>query len=113
MAIFRFYNGNVLAGGIILIRGCLVKIVINENGLLDETEIIINCRQADEGIMRILAGLRMYDKKITGLRDGQTFLLNASDIFYAETVDRKTFLYTAKQVYETPLSLYELEERLV
>jgi len=89
-----------------------VKIVINENSTIDETEIIINCRQADEEIMRICAGLRVFDKKVTGLLDGQTFLLNASDILYAEAVDRKTFLYTANGVYETPFKLYELEDRL-
>ncbi len=89
-----------------------MKIIINENGAADETEIIVNCRHADEQILRICAGLRMFDKKVTGLLDGQTFLLSASDIMYIETVDRKTFLYTAKKVYETPLKLYELEERL-
>jgi len=89
-----------------------MKIVINENSGTPETEIVINCRHADEQILRICAGLRMFDKKVTGLLNEQTFLLNAADILYIETVDRKTFLYTAGQVYETPLKLYELEERL-
>ena len=89
-----------------------MKIIINENINIDETEIIINCRQADEQITRICAGLRVFDRKVTGLHNGQTFILNASDILYVETVDRKTFLYTAGGVYETPFKLYELEERL-
>ena len=89
-----------------------MKIIINENSGIDETEIIINCRGVDEQIMRICAGLRVFDKKVTGLLDGQTFILSASEILYAESVERKTFLYTAHQVYETPLRLYELEERL-
>ena len=89
-----------------------MKITINENANLNETEIIINCRQVDEEIMRICAGLRVFDKKVTGLHNGQTFILSTSDILYAETVDRRTFLYTAGGVYETPLKLYELEERL-
>ena len=89
-----------------------MRIIINENSEVDETEVIINCRQTDEHILRICAGLRMLDKKITGLHEGQTFLLNTGDILYIDTVDRKTFLYTAGQVLETPLKLYELEERL-
>ena len=89
-----------------------MRIIINENATLDETEIIIHCRQADEQILRICAGLRMLDKKVTGLLDGQTFLLGAADILYAEAVDRKVFLYTAQTVYEAPFKLYELEERL-
>jgi len=89
-----------------------MKIVINESSCINETEIIINCRQMDEQIIRICAGLRIIDKKITGFLDGQMYLLAALDILYVETVDRKTFLYTANQVYETPLKLYEMEERL-
>ena len=89
-----------------------MKIIINENREIEETEIIINCRQADEQILRICAGLRMLDKKITGLHECQTFLCSAADVLYIDTVDRKTFLYTESQVLETPLKLYELEERL-
>ena len=89
-----------------------MKIIINENSGLEETEVIINCRQTDEQILRICAGLRMLDKKVTGVWNEQTFILNTSDILYIESVDRKTFLYTASQTYETPLKLYELEERL-
>ena len=89
-----------------------MKITINENSSNVETEVIINCRQKDEQISRIEAGLRMLGKKITGSLGGRTFILNVSDIMYVETVDRKTFIYTAKQVYETPLKLYELEELL-
>lgn len=89
-----------------------MKITINEIGDIDETEVIINCRQTDEQILRICAGLRVYDKKVTGLFNGQTFLLNTGDILYIEAVDRKTFIYTNGQVYESALKLYELEERL-
>ena len=89
-----------------------MKIVINENRAIDETEIIINCRHADEQVLRICAGLRMFDKKVTGMHDSQTFLLSAAEILYIESVDRKTFIYTGSQVYETPLKLYEMEDRL-
>jgi len=89
-----------------------MKITINENSNNTETEIIINCRQKDEYILRIFAGLQILGKKIIGSHNSQTFILNVSDILYVETVDRKTFIYTAKQVYETPLKLYELEGRL-
>ena len=82
-----------------------LKIIINEKDDLAETEIVISCRKADEQILRMVAGMRAFDKKITGFLDGQTFLLSAGEILYFDTADRKTFLYTAKQVYETPLKL--------
>ena len=88
-----------------------MKIVINENRDVDETEVIINCKWVNEDITRICSMLRVFDKKITGFSQGQTFVLNISDVLYVETVDRRTFIYTAEQVYETPLKLYEIEER--
>lgn len=89
-----------------------MKVTIDENPTYQETEIIIHCHQTDPRILRLAAQLGMVERKITGLRDGQTFLLNTSDILYIDTVDRKTFLYGMTQVYETPLRLYELEEQL-
>lgn len=89
-----------------------MKLKINEVGDICETEVVINCRKADGQVLRMAASLRAFDKKITGIKDGQTFLLEAPDILYADTADRKTFFYTKDGVYETPLKLYELEERL-
>ena len=54
----------------------------------------------------------MYDEKLTGQRGGETHILNAADVLYADTADRRTFFYTAEGVYETELRLYELEQRL-
>ena len=89
-----------------------MKIRIEEQRHIEETQVTITCRQMDEQILRMVASLRAFDKKITGLKDGQTFLLAPSDILYCDTADRRTFLYTAQEVYETPLKLYELLERL-
>ena len=90
-----------------------MKIQINENQELQETEVIINCRETTPQILKVIALLRASDKKITGMREGRTYILEASKILYIDTVDKKTFFYTSKEVYETPLRLYELEEQLI
>ena len=89
-----------------------MKITLTEKTDILETEVTITCRQVDEQILRLLANLRAFDKKITGLRDDQTFLLTPGEILYIDTADRRTFLYTTEAVYETPLKLYELAEGL-
>lgn len=89
-----------------------MKIIINENENVKETEITINCRVVNENISKIIASLRSLDQNITGIRNGQTYLLKPWDILYIDTVDRKTFLYGIQEVYETPLRLYELEDNL-
>ena len=56
--------------------------------------------------------LRVLDLKLTGKKDNQTYILDASKVLYIDTVDKKTFFYTKKDIYETELKLYELEEQL-
>ena len=89
-----------------------MQIHIEEDGRCAETRVVIRCRQMDGQIAAMLAQLRAWDAKLTGEKDGQTYLLNARDVLYADTADKRTFLYTDAQVYETPLRLYELEDRL-
>lgn len=89
-----------------------MKIQINENQEFCETEVIINCRETTPQILKVIALLRASEKKITGMKDGRTYILEAAKILYIDTVDKKTFFYTTKDVYETPLRLYELEEQL-
>ena len=89
-----------------------MRILINEDAAIDETEIIVNCKKCDNGILGVIDILRSYDQKITGVKDGRTFILDTKDIIYCDSVDKKTFIYTPDAIYETPLRLYELEKRL-
>lgn len=89
-----------------------MKITINENSSLTDTEIIINCKNADENILKMIASLRIYEHKLTGTKDNKTFIIDANEVLYCDTVDKKTFIYTQNEVFETGLKLYELEERL-
>lgn len=89
-----------------------MKIVINENENFLNTEIIINCKHTDEEVLKLLTVLRTFDNKLTGSKDGKTHILEPLNILYFDTVDKKTFIYTANDAFETDLRLYELEERL-
>lgn len=89
-----------------------MKIHIHEDAACEETEIVIHCKQADSDIFRMLALLHSFEKKLTGNKDGETFIIDAADVLYFDTVDKRTFLYTQDDVLEIPLRLYELEEQL-
>lgn len=89
-----------------------MKIQININPDLSENEITINCKEMTKEIEQIVASLNVSEKKLTGKKEDQTYILDASQILYIDTIDRKVFLYTAEQVFETPLKLYALEEQL-
>ncbi|ANU53460.1 LytTR family transcriptional regulator DNA-binding domain-containing protein [Acutalibacter muris] len=83
---------------------------------ITEPEIILRCAEAGEAAAGLLA--RLYELaagetgKLTGQLEGQTYLLDPAKVLYADTADKRAFLYTAGAVYETELRLYELEERL-
>ena len=46
------------------------------------------------------------------IRDDKTYLLKVGAIYYIESVDKRTYIYTKDSCYETKLRLYELEDRL-
>ena len=79
-----------------------VKITLQEEPEHPGIEVILRCPSAAEPeVLRILSALRpLEERRLTGIREGQTFPL-----------DHRTFLYGQDQVYESPLRLYELEER--
>lgn len=89
-----------------------MKITLNQDPSFPEPEVIINCPQADEDILRLVAMLRIYQRKLLGVLNGEQHLLDVKDILYIDTTDKKTFLYTGTAVYESALRLYELEDGL-
>ena len=89
-----------------------MNVTITENPALDDIEVSVACPRIDERVQRIVSALGAFDRALVGERDGATYRLDVDDVCYAEPVDGKTFLYTADAVYQTPLKLYELEERL-
>lgn len=89
-----------------------MKITLKQDPSYPETEIIIHCPKADEEILRLVATLRVYQKKLVGILDGDRHLLDAKEILYMDKADKKTFLYTKDAVYESALPLYELEDAL-
>ncbi|MFQ8866704.1 MAG: LytTR family DNA-binding domain-containing protein [Eggerthella lenta] len=89
-----------------------MNVTITENPRLADIEVTLACPRIDERVQRIVAGLNAFDRKLAGERDGATYRLDIDDVCYAETVDGRTFLYTEDAVYQTPLRLYELEDKL-
>ncbi len=89
-----------------------MKITLNQDPSFQETEVIIKCPQADEEILRLVAMLRVYQRKLVGMLEGESHLLDVKDVLYIDTTDKRTFLYTLGRVYESALRLYELENTL-
>lgn len=89
-----------------------MKITIDERKTAQDVEVTIVCARADRRVLDLAARLRMLDRKVTGTADDRTRVLSAEDVLFIESVDKRTFIYTADEVLETSLRLYETEERL-
>lgn len=89
-----------------------MKIEINVEPGISDTRIQISCGRLTPEIEKLLATLRILDRKLTAQKDGETYLLDVGEIIFLEAVDRKTFVYTKEEVYESDFKLYELEQQL-
>jgi len=89
-----------------------MKITINTDELCTETEITIRCSRLGDDIEKLISAIRMMDTKLTGRKNGRQYLLEVADVMYIESTDKRTFLYTSSDVYETSFRLYELEAKL-
>lgn len=89
-----------------------MKIEINIDDTLTDTNITVSCKRITPEIEKLISTLRMLDHQLTAVKDGATHIIDISKIIYIESVDRKTFIYTDENVYESNLRLYELEQQL-
>ena len=63
-------------------------------------------------IREIVSFVKSRQGQLSATRDGKRFEVPVVDLFYAEAVDERVFLYTASDSYEIRMKLYELEELL-
>ena len=89
-----------------------MKIVIKIDENIAETEIQVSCKQLTEEVENMIATLRIMNEQMFVHKDQETYLLDVSRISYIESVERKSFVYTEDDVYESKLKLYEMEEKL-
>lgn len=72
----------------------------------------IHCHIISEEVKEIVAFVKSRQGQLTGIIEERQFEIPVGDIFYIESVDNKTFIYTQSKVYEIKHKLYELEELL-
>lgn len=77
-----------------------------------DIEILIKYSTMSKDVERLSTILDAFETRIKCSLDGGEKLVNASDIYYFESVDKKTFVYCEKSVYGTDLRLYQLVEDL-
>lgn len=71
--------------------------------------VTIEYPKLDERTEKLIEKVKFFNVTIVCKKDEKIYKLNFSDVYYIESVDRKTFLYLKNEVYITNKKLYELE----
>ncbi len=87
-----------------------IEIVVDEKAA--DLKISVTCRQLTPDVEKIIATLRIMNHQLTAKKGAEIYLLDTAQVIYIESVDRKCFIYTADEVYESDFRLYELEQQL-
>lgn len=85
---------------------------IEQIGNKEEELVLIRCRAVTDQVREIAAFVRSRQGSLTGTTGSARYEIPVTELCYIESVDGKTFLYTADGVYECAYRLYELEEVL-
>ena len=89
-----------------------MKIKTEEDLSCKEPEVIIRYSQKDKQINRIIDFLQSFDMQIKCAGDNAEQMINILDIYYIESVDKKTFVYLENAVYRIDFRLYQLKNKL-
>ena len=78
----------------------------------EDIEILITYPQKNEIVERIASFIKSTNTKIQGYSDEGVTLVNASDIYYVESVDNKTIICCEKKNYQVKERLYQVYSKL-
>ncbi len=89
-----------------------MKIEICVDETVTDMEIVVTCNKLTPKVEKLLSALRIMDCQMIARKNNETYLLDIAQIIYIESMERKCFVYTAEDVYESEFPLYELERQL-
>ena len=89
-----------------------MDVEIEQVGRERKEQVLIRCHAVTEEVREIAAFVKSRQGSLTGVKDSRQYEIAVSELYYIESVDGKTFLYTKDQVYETSYRIYELESML-
>lgn len=88
-----------------------MKIHVYERPDVQEVQVDITCKKHTEEITQIITALTSMKLTLPAYLEGNVYSVDVSSIYYFESIDGKTFMYTHDKIYKSKLRLYEAEER--
>lgn len=85
----------------------ITKVPISEPEVLE-----IKCHKINDDVQEIVSFFKSRQGVLFGRQDGNETEIPVLDVCYIESVDNRTYIYTASDCYEIGMRIYELEEIL-
>lgn len=89
-----------------------MKLISELNPELTEIEVRLRYPSETGEVRSIRSLLLGFDRRVVGRNDTGTRIIPVHNILYIEAVNRKVFIYTEHEIYETDKRLYEMAEIL-
>lgn len=86
-----------------------MKIVTKHNPN-QELTVTVEYPQMNDTVVKLISRIKICNLRISCNNDGEILTVDIDKIYYIESVDRKSFVYTDKDVYRCELKLHEIEE---
>ena len=78
----------------------------------EKEQALIRAKEKTTDILNAMDLLENGSGGIAVIKARNTFFCKLTQIYYIESVDKRTYVYTKDDCYESPDRLYELEEKL-
>ena len=92
--------------------GIHMKLFMNKNEKYEEPEVHMFFHKQTKEVEQVEKFVRSLSITIPAKYEDEIYKLYPTDIYYIETIDRRTYLYTASRVYESSEKLLSLEKLL-
>ncbi len=88
-----------------------MKLLLKKN-IGKELTITIEYPKCDEQVTRIINAIKAEEASVLGEENGRSYKVNIPDIYYIESIDKHTFIYTKNNIYRSTQRLLQLEAEL-
>jgi len=78
----------------------------------NDIEILITYPQKNKTVERLVSVIKSVDIQVSCYSDDELKLINASDIYFIESVDKRTIVHCENNMYQIKDKLYQIYEKL-
>ena len=89
-----------------------MKLILEKCQTQKDIEILIKYPQKNKAVEKLVSLIKSVDIQIPCYSDDEVALINASDIYYIESVDKKTIVFCENISYLVKDRLYQIYEKL-